>query len=53
MSRIFPKFLKFWTEISDLKTPKDHKLTLKFLATFKDPAKTVIDKKTDSTKNDL
>jgi len=38
MSWISPKF---WSEISVLGSPKDHKLTLKFLAFFNDPAKTV------------
>jgi len=45
MSRIFPKF---WSEISDLRSPKDHKLTLKFEASSIGPSKTVFDKKTGS-----
>jgi len=42
MSRIF---WKFWSEISDLGSPKDQKMTLKFLITSKDPAKTVFVRK--------
>jgi len=41
----FPQFWEFWSEISDLESPKDHKLTLKFKSSFKDPAKTVFAQK--------
>jgi len=46
MSRIIPQFWEFWSAIADKGSPKDKKLTLKLLATFKDPAKTVFDQKT-------
>jgi len=42
MSWIFPKF---WSEISDLGSPKDHKLTLKFNASPNDPTKIVFVRK--------